>query len=219
MEDDRYWNFFDLIGCPRELVVPLMQLATLAEENEKACSMRWTRFDLALVDEIQASIISWKNPYLDIDDEVSEEYMNQQRDRWHCTEVWRYGLLIYIMRVFRWDRNSSPPWKLALYARLILDHVHSCRQTAVVQKGTLLPLFLAGCETKDIFLRQSIRDYCQYWSGICGYNLFMSAASLLEDVWMEQDGFGGDEAWWGSVIDEKQTPNQSPIASMQFCFG
>ncbi|KAE9367713.1 hypothetical protein N431DRAFT_416495 [Stipitochalara longipes BDJ] len=219
LEDERYWSFFDLLGCPREFVVPLMQLASLAEENEKASSMRWTRFDLTLVDEIQASIISWENPGLDFDDDVSEEQMQQQRDRWNCTEAWRYGLLIYITRVFRWDRKSSPPSKLALYARLILEHVHSCRRTAIIQKQAFLPLFFASCETKDQFSRQSVQDYCQYWGGVCGYDLFRSAAALLEDVWREQDGLGGGQTWWGSVVDEKQRPYLSYAEPMQFCFG
>jgi hypothetical protein len=219
MEDNRYWSFFDLIGCPRELILPLMQLASLAEENEKARLMRWTRFDMTLVDEIQASITGWENPGVEISDDALEEQMHQERDRWHCIEVWRYGLLIYIARVFRWNRNTNPPQILAFYARIVLDHVHSCRQIAVVQKGALLPLFLAGCETKEKLLRQSIQDYCRHWSKICGYNLFSSAASLLEDVWMEQDGFRGVEAWWGSVIDKKQPTNQSNVTSMQFCFG
>jgi hypothetical protein len=219
LEDDRYWSFFDLVGCPRELIVPLMQVASLAEENEKASSMRWTKFDLTLVDEIQASIINWKSPTLDIDSDVSEEQMQQQRDRWNCTEAWRYGLLIYITRVFRWKRNTSPPSKLAIYARLILEHVNSCRHTALIQKQAFLPLFFAGCETKDRFSQQNIREYCQYWGKACGYNLFSSASALLEDVWMEQDG--SSEAWWGSVIDKKQQPYQFhvDVAAMQFCFG
>ena len=219
LEDDRYWSFFELTGCPRELVVPLMQLASLAEEYEKASLMRWTIFDSTLVDELQASIINWENTSLEIDNDIPEEQMQQQRDRWNCTEAWRYGLLIYITRVFRWNRNMSPPSKLAIYARLILEHVHSCRHTATVQKQTFFPLFFAGCETKDQFSRQSIRNYCQYWGQICGYDLFRSASSLLEDVWMEQDGPYGDKVWWGSVIDKKQQPYQSTLAPMQFCFG
>lgn len=208
-----------MIGCPRELIVPLMQLASLAEEHEKASSMRWTRFDLTLVDEIQASIINWRNPGLKIDDILPEEQMQQQRDRWNCAEAWRYGLLIYIMRVFRWNRKMNPPPRLAVYARIIVEHVNSCRHTSIVQKQAFLPLFFAGCETKDQFSRQNIRDYCQYWSKICGYDLFNSASSLLEDVWMEQDRSCTDEAWWGSVVDKKQQPYQSHAAPMQFCFG
>jgi hypothetical protein len=219
LEETQYWSFFDLIGCPGELVVPVMQLARLAEENEKAAMMHWTKFDLTLVDQIQASISSWKNPSLDIDDEISEEQMQQQRDRWNCHEAWRNGLLIYITRVFRWSRNTKAPSRLAVYARLILEHINSCRQTAMVQKQGLIPLFLAGCETVDHFSRQSIRNYCQYWGKACGYNLFSSASALLEDVWIEQDGSPHDEAWWGSVIDKKQLLHKSREAPMQFCFG
>jgi hypothetical protein len=196
-----------------------MQLTSLAEENEKASSMRWTSFDLTFVNEIQACIINWRNPSLEIDDNVSEEQMQQQRDRGNCTEAWRYGLLIYITRVFRWKRNMSPPSRLALYARLILEHVNSCRQSTIVQKQAFLPLFFAGCETKDQFSRQSIRDYCRYWDKNCGYNLFNCAASLLEDVWAEQDESPSDGAWWGSVIDKKQQPYHSQAVPIQFCFG
>jgi hypothetical protein len=196
-----------------------MQLTSLAEENEKASSMRWTSFDLTFVNEIQTSIINWRNPSLEIDDNVSEEQMQQQRDRWNCTEAWRYGLLIYITRVFRWSRNMNPPSSLALYARLILEHVNSCRQSTIVQKQAFLPLFFAGCETSDQFSRQSIRDYCRYWDKNCGYNLFNCAASLLEDVWAEQDESPSDGAWWGSVIDKKQQPYHSQVVPIQFCFG
>lgn len=219
LEDHSYWSFFDLIGCPRELVAALMQLVSLAEENEKASSMRWTRFDLTLVGEIQAFIISWDNPSLVIGDDMSEEQMQQQRDRWNCSEAWRYGLLIYITRVFRWDRKTSPPLRLALYARLVLEHVHSCRHTTIVQKQAFLPLFFASCETTDQFSRQSVREYCLYWGRACGYDLFRSAAALLEDVWREQDELGGDGAWWGSVVDEKQRPYLSHAEPLQFCFG
>ncbi|KAH8810619.1 fungal-specific transcription factor domain-containing protein [Xylogone sp. PMI_703] len=217
LEDDHYWTFFDLVGCPRELIVPLMQLANLAAENEKASSMCET-IDLALVDEIQTSLINCKNPTLEIHDDILEEHMQQNRDRWHCIEAWRYGLLVYITRVFRWDRKADPPSRLATYARLVLEHVQACRRTAMVQKQMLLPLFFAGCEIRDSFWRQSIREYCQYWGEICGYDLFRTASSLLEDVWVEQDAPCSNGTWWGSVIGRKQA-YQTHIAAKQFCFG
>ncbi|CRG87158.1 hypothetical protein PISL3812_04174 [Talaromyces islandicus] len=219
LEDDRHWSFYDLIGCPRELVVPLMQLASLAEENEKVLSMRWARFDLAIINEIQTSILNWKNSSLEIENGLSEEEMHQQRDRWNCTEAWRYGLLTYITRVFLWNRKTTPPSRLAIYGRLILDHVNSCRRTNIVQKQAFFPLFLAGCETTDQFSRQSIREYCQYWDGFSGYNLFSTASSLLEEIWTEQAGSHGNTVWWGNVIDRKQQAHQSYGAPVQFCFG
>lgn len=219
LEDDKYWNFFDLIGCPRELVVPVMHLSSLAEEKEKASLMHWTEFDLTIVNEIQASIVNWKNFTFDIEDIIEEEQIQQQRDKWNCAEVWRYALLIYITRVFRWNRKMSPSPKLAIYARLLIEHVNSVRRTAIIQKQTLLPLFLAGCETKDQFSRESIRDFCQYWTEFCGYKLFNVAYSLLEEIWMKQDGSSNKESWWGSVIDKKQQSSQSHVAAMQFSFG
>jgi len=219
MENDKYWTFFDLVGCPRELTVYLMQLTSLAQENEQALSMSWTRFDLTLVNDIQASIANWKNySILTIDNGHSEESMQQQRDRYHCTEAWRYSLLIYITRVFL-ARKLSPPKTLAIYARLIFEHVQSCRRTSIVAKQAFFPLFLAGCETKDQFLRQSIRGFCEYWDTVSGYNLFRSVLSLLEDIWREQDGPSADEVWWGPVIDKKQQIYQLQGIQMQFCFG
>ncbi|KIW11191.1 hypothetical protein PV08_10491 [Exophiala spinifera] len=211
------WSFFDVTGCPRELVVPLVQLAALAEENEKALSMRWTRFDMSVVDEIRQSIVNWKNVVLEYDDSMSEEQMHRQQDVYHCSEVWRYGLLIYITRVFYWKRHEPPPRKLAYHARLAIEHVNACRHTAPVQRQVLLALFWAGSETTDQFLRQSIRDYCGYWSRHSGYQLFTTAASLLEEVWAEAAGSADNAGvWWGSVIDSKQK-SQNP--KTRFCFG
>lgn len=56
LENDQYWSFFDLVGCPRELIIHLMKLTSLAPENEQVLSMRWTKFDLTPVNDIQASI-------------------------------------------------------------------------------------------------------------------------------------------------------------------
>ncbi|RDW58181.1 hypothetical protein BP6252_13592 [Coleophoma cylindrospora] len=115
LEDDRYWSFFDLIGCPRELLVPLMQLARLAEENEKASSMHWTTFDLTLVDEIQASIINWKNPSLEIEDDFSEEEMQQQRDRWNCSEAWSASSVLEEV----WMEQAGPRGDAAWWGSVI----------------------------------------------------------------------------------------------------
>lgn len=220
VENDKYWSFFDLVGCPRELVVHLMQLTSLAQENEQALSMRWTTFDLTLVNDIQTSINNWKNTgILTIDNDLSEESMQQQRDRYHCTEAWRYGLLIYITRVFQWNRKLSPPRTLTIYARLIFEHVQSCRRTSIVAKQAFFPLFLAGCETKDQFLRQSIREFCEYWDAASGYNLFRSALSVLEDLWKGQNGPSCNEVWCGSVVDKKQQIYELQGLQMQFCFG
>ncbi|KAK7900989.1 hypothetical protein LTR67_003275 [Exophiala xenobiotica] len=211
------WSFFGVTGCPRELIVPLIQLANLAEENEKALSMRWTKFDLTLVDQIQQSIINWKNVVLEFDDSISEEEMHHQRDVYHCSEVWRYGLLTYIARVFYWKRHEPPPSKLAYYARLAIEHVNACRHTAPVQRQVLLALFLAGSETTDPFLRQSVRRYCRYWSQQSGYQLFATAASLLEELWAEAaESLDSVGVWWGSLIDSKQ---KSQHQKRRFCFG
>ncbi|EED12918.1 hypothetical protein TSTA_054290 [Talaromyces stipitatus ATCC 10500] len=219
LENNKYWSFFDLVGCPRDLIIHLMQLTNLARENEQALSMRCTKFDPALVNNTRASISEWRNPSTPIDNNLPEEAMQQQRDRWNCTETWRYGLLIYITRVFLWNRESNPPNILVTYARLIFEHVQSCRRTSIVAKQAFFPLFLAGCETKDPFLRQSIREFCQYWDRRSGYNLFNSASSLLEEIWRERSVSSNDGVWWGSIIDKKQQACQLHGIQMRFCFG
>lgn len=220
LENERYWSFFDVVGCPRELIVHLMQLSSLAQENEQALSMQWTKFDLTSVNNIQASITDWKNTsLLAIDKDSSENSIQQQRDRYHCTEAWRYGLLIYITRVFHWNRKSTPPKTLIIYARLIFEHVQSCRRTSIIAKQAFFPLFLAGCETEDRFLRQSIKEFCEYWDTASGYDLFRSALLLLKDIWREKNGPSGDDVWWGSIIDKKQQICRLQGLQMQFCFG
>lgn len=124
-----------------------MQLVKLAKEYQNTFLMQHTRFDLTPVNEIQTSIINWGNVDPVIDDRLSEEAMQQQRDRWNCIEAWRYGLLLYIARVFRCNGRTSPPTppRLATYARFIFEHVQCCRRTSIVQKQAFLPLFFAGC--------------------------------------------------------------------------
>lgn len=210
------WTFYDLTGCPGDLFVHLTHLAELAEQREIAARMTWLQFDLSPVTKIEREIQNWRSPLFmdgyspsldslvespsDADSEAdSEEQFHSRQDRYHCAEAWRHALLIYIERVFRWDRRSPRPTVLKWLVRKTLDHVRCCRRTSQTQKQLLLPVFLAGSETGDEEMRRFTREYCQWWANRSRYNMFNSAALLLDEIWKRVD----PDAWWGSVVGEK----------------
>lgn len=226
------WSFYDFTGCPDDLFLRLVKLAELARQREFAARMAWLSFDLSPVAEIEREIQHWESSHfsevviqdLDMIAEVLqgadptadvEETLNSKQDRHHCAEAWRYALLIYIERVFRWDRKSHRPSGLTLLVRKTLDHVRSCRRTSQTQKQLLLPVFLAGSETADEEMRRFATEYCQWWATRSRYNMFNSATLLLEEIWE------GDHthAWWGSVIDQKTRHGEAGEAGMQFLLG
>jgi hypothetical protein len=178
-----------------------------------------------------------------------EELAHYRQDLHHCAEAWRYGLLLYIEKVFKWRHNrdsdsksisatttattktkANPKTKktlmLSFLARKTLNNVSACRRTGstspsnnnntstasnsnrsthtnnlMLQKQLLLPVFLAGCETSDETLRAEAREYCIWWSEETGYDMFLTAAALLEEVWGCSSRDEG--SWWGGVIDVK----------------
>lgn len=96
------WSFFNLTGCPRELLVHLFQLAELAKQCEIGLSMKWLTFNMTPVTKIEHELIGWKNdidpPSSDDDPTLGEEeairQLHERQDRYHCAEAWRYALLL-----------------------------------------------------------------------------------------------------------------------------
>lgn len=225
------WSFYDLTGCPGDLFVHLAHLAELAKEREIAACMTWLRFDLSPVEKIEREIQNWRSPFYadgytpnldslvespsDSDSEAdSEEQFHSRQDRYHCAEAWRYALLIYIERVFRWDRECPRPVMIKWLVRKTLDHVRCCRRTSQTQKQLLLPVFLAGSETSDLEMRRFTQEYCKWWANRSRYNMFNSASLLLDEIWEREDA----SSWWGSVIDQK-THGGPGEAGVQFLLG
>lgn len=225
------WSFYDLTGCPGDLFVHLAHLAELAKQREIAACMTFLHFDLSPVAKIEREIQNWQSPSFadgyspdldnllaspsDIDLEAdTEEEFHSRQDRYHCAEAWRYALLIYIERVFRWDRTGPRPAPLKRLVRKTLDHVRCCRRTSQTQKQLLLPVFLAGSETGDEEMRRFTREYCRWWANRSRYNMFNSASALLDEVWER----GGEDAWWGDVVDGK-TQGGRGGAAVQFLLG
>ena len=219
--------FYNISGCPEDLFKHMVQLGTYAREYELASTMKCVTFDMAPVLAVEKSIRKWSAPEFGdpyepgFDDEQSpgqqgemEELVNYRQDLYHCAEAWRYGLLIYIERVFKWRSNKRTSPLLGFLARKTLNNVASCRKSLMLQKQLLLPVFLAGCETKDEVLQQEARDYCSWWSEETHYDMFLTAVALLEEVWNSKK----PDTWWGSIIDEKTRTATGPVAK-QYLFG
>ncbi|KAF2184547.1 hypothetical protein K469DRAFT_780910 [Zopfia rhizophila CBS 207.26] len=214
----REWDFFGLCGCPPSLVKIVMQLARLSAERRKSSSMRYVTFDTTVISEIEQSLESWHHvsPATAFRD---EERMQRDRDSMHCPEAWRNGLLLYIYRVFQWEPGSSIPMRNFYRARIIVDHVVSCRDESMVARQALLPLFFAGCELRDRSSRKKIVEFCSVWNERTRYHRFSSTIPLLEEVWAEQETKGFENVWWGQVVDKQHTSESRYPLQMRLCFG
>lgn len=232
-ESEDGWSFYDLTGCPGSLILYLLELADLAKQNEIAAMAKWLTMDLTPILQIEAEVKAWQNPFarsmddnspltgdpepaiFDSENEEiqSEENINDQQDQYHVVEAWRFAILVYVQRVFKWNRGKRPPSLLSVYARRALDHVGSCRRTAQTQKQALLPTFLAGSETRDGELREFASDYCKWWTARSRYNMFHTADTVLKEIWD-----AGADAWWGSIIDQNSGISGGKL-ERQYLFG
>lgn len=186
--------------------------------------MTCAKFDMEHVLSVEKEIREWTDPeYGDIPDQLVSDttgcdigdVAHYKEDLHHCAEAWRYGLLIYIGRVFKWQRDQPAPSILGFLGRKTLNHVTSCRYSSMLQKQLLLPVFLAGCETSDEHLRQAARTYCSWWNERTRYDMFLTANTLLEEVWADEAA----DSWWGSVIDQKSRSNVNSGEGRQYLFG
>ncbi|RDL41498.1 Uncharacterized protein BP5553_01477 [Venustampulla echinocandica] len=213
----REWDFFGLCGCPTSLAKIIMQVARLSAERQKSSLTLDFAFDNTVISEIEQSLESWRHipagtAFRD------EDYMHQDQDVMHCSEAWRNGLLLYIFRVFQWEPGSSVPTRILHRARVIVDHVVSCRDVNMMSRQALLPLFLAGCELRDRSKQTEIIKFCSIWDERTRYHVFRSTIPLLEEVWAEQETKGFENVWWGQVVDKQHTFKAHPL-KMRLCFG
>lgn len=216
-EKEDQWSFYQLSGCPADLVVHIFTLAELAHQREIASSMAWLTFDLTPIKQIEKEIRQWKHPLYsshlaepesDSDEleDADEASFHILQDRHHCEEAWRHALLLYIERVFKWERGAPRPRSLSRLVRITLDHVRCCRKTSLTQKQVLLPVFLAASETSSEEMRDIARNYCRWWGDRSRYHMFHSVPALLEEIW-------AGNCWWGSIIDSKtrKTTGHVPV--------
>lgn len=223
------WTFYELNGCPRELLVPMMQLSNLAARDAKKGG-RPSKTISRLVAEIELSVRRYEYQGGAVTDlmfeglEIDEEAMHRERDQYHCCEAFRYGLLIYILRIFTYRRACADEdrqeqervrSRLSFLGRITLEHVHACRTTFLIQKQTMLPVFLAGAEARDPAQRKFALEFCSRWYTRFGYQMFNTVSEVMEAVWTEQD-LGHDDYWWGDELDSRRAKEGSFV---QFCFG
>ncbi|CAG8421158.1 unnamed protein product [Penicillium salamii] len=211
------WSFFDLTGCPGDLIVHLFHLAELAQQSEIARSMEWLSFNISPVIAIEKKLGEWINDLspeendLDLPNAEAEDRLHEQQDRYYCAEAWRFTLLLYIESVFKSDRQKRP-FAVNKLVRKTIDSIRCCRRTSQTQKQLLLPVFLAGSETSNEDMRNFVKDYCSYWGDKSRYGMFNSTPILLDEIWTTG-------RWWGEVIDSKAGPSGHGQAQTQLLFG
>ncbi|KAI1358112.1 fungal-specific transcription factor domain-containing protein [Xylaria arbuscula] len=196
----------------------VMQLARLSAEKSKATSMRYVKFDDAVISEIEKALESWQHesPPTSLQDEAS---LHEDMDTMHCSEAWRNGLLLYLYRVFRWEPGEPVSIQATLRARILTDHIFACREDGLVTKQALLPLFFGGCELRDEPTRKKIVRYCAIWDDMTRYHMFNSTIPLLKEVWADQEQKGFDNVWWGQVVDRRHAAESRDALQMRICFG
>jgi hypothetical protein len=79
------------------------------------------------------------------------------------------------------------------------------------QKQILIPMFLAGAESRNEDDRDFLRSYCAWWSRSCGFKQFDDVQMYLEAIWRERDLPGTEDIWWGTVIERERTRAELPI--------
>jgi hypothetical protein len=199
------WSFFVLNGCPRELMMMMARLAKMASVYEQVRNMEWTTFDLQPVTKLVQELEGWQNPEESSVEAAafSEDDPNDRRNRFHCIEAWRHAIILYIFRVFHRPQTPAGLRSIKYLARVVLDHVRCIPPTIIIQKQTLLPVFLAGSEVADEPTKDLIRDYCEHWSRTARYSMFASVRTLLERIWQEDLGSTNEESWWGLWVGQK----------------
>ncbi|KAH6885178.1 fungal-specific transcription factor domain-containing protein [Thelonectria olida] len=198
-DDGDGWSFFTLTGCPIDLVKAMWRLSRLAHVYERSANVEWTMFNLLSVDFIADDVKNYIN-YEDFNFHGTGEsgaHVNARRNRFHCIEAWRHGILLYVARVFTPKQDSSSMECIDHYARVIIDSVRCIPPTDAIQKQLLLPVFLAASELGDDVNRAFVREYCRHWNNEIHFYQFETVTALLDEVWSDWDEGTRDTYWWG----------------------
>lgn len=203
-DDQDDWTFFELNGCPVELVMSMARLASLASTYEKVHALEWVTFDTFPVEQEIDRVQNWINPNDATAETIAQTNKDPdlQRNSYHCTEAWRHAILLYAHRVFYRPQTPARLRSITHLSRVVLDHVRCIPDTAIVQKQTLLPVFLAAAEVgdEDEATRSFVRRYCAHWSSTSRYSSFGTVAGMLERVWADWHVETRQSYWWGVKI-------------------
>jgi hypothetical protein len=216
-DDDAIWNVTTLSGVPRELFRHCRKLVHLASEKEQSLKTKSTAFRLQRIIDIEHSIKAYTQGEFDAHGpHVRHDTIQHWYDYYHASNAWKYALLLYIFRVFKWDRTTTgQPAEAIALARLTLDSVKCCRTESNLQKQLLFPVFLAGAESTESSARGFIEQYCLHWYQKVRYRMFKDALVVLQQIWEKSDRDGEDtSAWWGSFVSSHDA---NPVD--EFLFG
>ena len=197
------WTFLDLNGCPGQFILAMARLAKLASIYEQVSALQLTPFNMLPVDLVIEEVKNWRNTEdvcsLDIEESESED-MDARRDRFHCIEAWRHAIFLYALRVFTRKQDRRGLQSISLSKRIILDHIRCIKQSMIIQKQILIPLFLAAAETKDEIDRAFVQQYCKYWSSKSRYSMFETTEVIIKDIWADCHVSMRDAYWWGVKV-------------------
>ena len=114
-----------------------------------------------------------------------------QHDLQHINHTFRTSALLYTERLGHPHLPSSHPRFQSLVAQT-LAHITALPTTSCVNKFLLWPLFIAGTECVDPAQRDVIRQRCRDLTEESGFFNNLSSLEVLERVWGEVDGVGGN---------------------------
>lgn len=199
-------DIFALSAVPKELFKYFREIASLASEKEQVSKMKYAKFDTRRVFELEQCIQGFSLEECKADSgPACEKQVHTWYDYYHGANAWKYGLLLYIARVLKWDRASELcRHETASLSRLILDSVRCCRADTSVRKQFLHPMFLAASECSDSYSRKFVVEYFEGWYQLCKYDMFKEALDLLREIWEQRDKEDTDaRIWWGSIANKR----------------
>lgn len=194
-------TFFALNGCPYAFMKCMRQFARAAAVLQRTIPDD-DPFDMQQIDELVEYLKGWTNDYTTSleDVQISEEDPDDRMDRYHCVEAWRSAIILYSRRVFCSHQDPAGLRVIRHLSRTVLDHVRCIRETQMVQKQVLLPIFLAAVEVADENNRCFVRQYCKHWSTTARYTQFETALALIENIWLAYEVSDRADYWWGCEI-------------------
>lgn len=209
-------DIFALSGVPKALFQYLRELCSLASEKEQISKMKYAKFDNKRVLELERCLQNFAvEEYKPESGADSEECIHTWYDYYHGANAWKYGLLLYIARVLKWDRTGEPCRdEIASLSRLVLDSVRCCRAESRVRRQFLHPVFLAGSESSDSYSRKFVVEYFEEWYHGCRYAMFKEALELLREIWEQKDKNKNESRiWWGSIVGNR------PLNASEYLLG
>ncbi|KEF60469.1 uncharacterized protein A1O9_02030 [Exophiala aquamarina CBS 119918] len=201
------YDIFTISGVPKDLFRYCRELTQIASEKRQISKFKYAVFDMSRVLELEKSIREYPGGGLAPQGEDgAEELIECWHDYYNAANAWKYALLLYISRVFKWDPTSQIRLsEFTSLSRLVLDSVRCCRPDSPMRKQLLFPVFVAGSESLDSYSRSFVQEFCDTWCKTIRYSLFPDAYSVLQEIWAQRDLNASDPTvWWGSVIDSKQ---------------